>query len=86
MCLQKSFLHGSLHEERCEIRQGRPAFPLHGYVLLSELARLWVVDPATICRRHRAQGLSHYAHPSDQRPRLVREDDIRAIFGISRAA
>jgi hypothetical protein len=42
---------------------GPPAFPLHGYVPLSELAGLFAVEPATIRRRLRAEGLSPYAHP-----------------------
>jgi hypothetical protein len=62
-----------------------PTLSIDGYMLLSELARLFAVDPATIRRRLQADGLSLYAHPSDRRLRLVREDDIRAIFGISRA-
>jgi hypothetical protein len=59
--------------------------PIDGYMLLSELARLFAVDPSTIRRRLRALGLSLYSHPSDRRLRLVREEDIRAIFRISRA-
>jgi hypothetical protein len=59
-----------------------PRFPLDGYMLLSELSRLFAVDPATIRRRLRAHGLALYAHPSDRRLRLVREEDIQAIFRI----
>ena len=47
---------------------------------LGELARLFAVSPATIRRRLKAQGRSLYLLPGDQRLRMVREEDIRAIF------
>jgi hypothetical protein len=49
---------------------------------LGELARLFAVSPATIRRRLKAQGRSLYLYPDDQRLRMVREEDIRAIFQI----
>ena len=61
-----------------------PTLPLGGYRLLSELARPFAADPATVRRRRQAQGLSRYALSTGGRLRLVREDDIRTIFGISR--
>ena len=66
-------------------RSARYASRVGGYTLLSELARPFAVDPAAVRRRRQVQGLSLYAHSTDRRLRLVREDDIRTIFGISRA-
>jgi hypothetical protein len=43
------------------------------------------VNPATIRRRLYAQGRFLYAHPDDRRLRLVKEEDIRAIFRIAPA-
>ena len=51
-----------------------------GYMELWELARLFAVDAATIRRRLQAQGRSLYAYPGDKRLRMVKEEDIRAIF------
>jgi hypothetical protein len=49
---------------------------------LGELSRLFAVDRATIRRRLNAQGRSLYVYPLDQRLRMVREADIRAVFQI----
>jgi hypothetical protein len=56
------------------------AYP--GFMELWELSRVFAVDPATIRRRLRAQGLNLYPYPGDKRLRLVAEEDIRAIFRI----
>jgi hypothetical protein len=53
-----------------------------GFMELGELARLFAVSPATIRRRLKAQERRLYLHPGDQRLRVVKEDDIRAIFEI----
>jgi hypothetical protein len=57
--------------------------PLYeGYMDLGEAARLFAVDRATIRRRLHAQGRSLYANPTDQRLRMIKEEDLRAIFRI----
>ncbi len=60
----------------------KPAIPYDGYMPLAEVARLFAVDPATIRRRLQAQGRSLYAYPGDKRLRMIKEEDIRAIFRI----
>ena len=60
----------------------RASIPFEGFVELRELSRLFGVDPATIRRRLRAQGLSAYPYPIDRRLRLVAEEDVRAIFQL----
>jgi hypothetical protein len=59
-----------------------PPFTVEGFVPLTELARIFSVDPAVIRRRLHAQGRSLYAHPGDRRLRMVKEVDAAAIFKI----
>ena len=56
--------------------------PLDDHIELSELARLMSVSPATIRRRLRALGKCLVAYPFDHRLRLVRVEDVRAIFTL----
>jgi hypothetical protein len=60
----------------------RATISYEGFMDLTEVSRLFGVDPATIRRRLQAQGRSLYAYPSDKRLRMVAEEDIRAIFRI----
>ena len=60
-------------------------FPVEGCIPLPELCRLFQVSPGTVRRRLRAEGRTAFTHPGDRRLRLVREEDVRAIFELRSA-
>ena len=56
--------------------------PYEGFMDLAEVARLFGVDRATIRRRLQAQGRSLYTNPTDRRLRMIKEEDLPALFAI----